>query len=80
MRFLNRNIPHTLPSLPTLEISSNKKGYEIRKEFGSRKLVGDYIFEETDGRRYRRLDSYRSQKDFNEFGLEELKYLAKNVS
>ena len=61
-------------------ISSNKKGYEIRKEFGSRKLVGDYIFEETDGKRYRTFNSYNSQKDFDEFTRQDLKDLAKNIS
>ena len=61
-------------------ISSDKKSYEIKKEFGNRKLIGDYIYEETDGKRYRLFDSYRSPKNFDEFTLQDLIYLAKNVS
>lgn len=61
-------------------ISSDKKCYEIKKEFGNRKLIGDYIYEETDGKSYRLFDSYRSLKDFDEFTLQDLIELVKNVS
>ena len=61
-------------------ISADKEGYEIRKDFGTKKLIGDYIFEEKDGKRYRTFNSYNSQKDFDEFTIQDLKDLAKNIS
>jgi hypothetical protein len=53
-------------------ISSDKKELEMRKEFGTKKLVGDFINEETDGRRYRLFNTYKSKKDFNDFLFQDL--------
>lgn len=60
-------------------ISSDKKEYEIRKEFGTKKLVGDSINEEADGGRYRLSNSYNSKKDFDEFSFQDLIEIVKRV-
>jgi hypothetical protein len=60
-------------------ISSDKKEYKIRKEFGTKKIVGDAINEEADGRRYKLLNTYHSQKDFDEFSVQDLIEIVKRV-
>lgn len=60
-------------------ISSAKKEFEIRKEFGTKRLVGDSINEEADGRRFRLYNTYNSKKDFDEFSFQDLIDIVKRV-
>lgn len=51
---------------------TNKKEFIITKLFGSRKLYGDIVFEESDGHRYKSKGSYKSEIDFDKFKIDDL--------
>jgi len=87
--FIDTNIEEIKKEEPTVNIytrenmfsiSGPKKEYEIRKKFNGRKIIGDYIFEENDGRSYRIKDYYSSDKDYDEFDIEDIIELTKGLA
>ncbi len=87
--FIEKNISIVKKEQPNINIyirenkfsiSSSKKELAVSKIFNSRKLCGDYYFEESDGHRYKSSNHYQSQKPFDEFAIEDLFHLIKMVS
>jgi len=91
INFIESNRENIYTNFPKVKIYVNqshkyfsmfaeKKGYEISKMFCSKKLIGDVIFEEENGKKIKSFNSYQSSKNFDDFTIKDLEDLAKNIS
>lgn len=86
--FITQNISLAKKSHPELKyylgddkffLIGSKKELHIQRVFGQKRLTGDLIAEESDGKRYRIFNNYNSIKDFDQFETVDFLSLVKKV-